>query len=40
MTKATKTIRIDREVYDKLAALARQFDTPNKVLRRLLGLDG
>lgn len=40
MSKVTKTIRIDREVYAALLALAQADfrETPNRVLRRLLGL--
>lgn len=35
-----KIIRIDREVYQALQALAEPLkDTPNTVLRRVLGLD-
>lgn len=36
---ATTQIRVDDEVKSKLAQLAEGFETPNKVLRRLLGLD-
>jgi negative regulator of replication initiation len=35
---ALKTIRIDQEVYDALASQAKGFETPNAVIRRLLGL--
>lgn len=36
----TPTIRIDDEVYERLQKEAKPFvDTPNSVLRRLLGLD-
>jgi predicted CopG family antitoxin len=35
---ALKTIRIDKEVYDALAAQSRGFETPNAVIRRLLNL--
>lgn len=35
----SKVIRIDEEVYDALAKLAHGFETPNKTLRRILGLD-
>lgn len=35
----TKQIRVDEEVRKTLASLVRGFETPNQVLRRLLGLD-
>lgn len=35
---ASKVIRIDMEVYEALAAQAKAFETPNAVIRRLLGL--
>ena len=35
----TPTVRVDEEVYEQLKAHAEPFvDTPNSVLRRLLGL--
>lgn len=40
MKKATRTIRIDDEVFEALSKLAQPLrDTPNSVLRRLLGMD-
>lgn len=40
--KTTKTIRIDREVWEALKRRASDplEDTPNRILRRLLELDG
>jgi negative regulator of replication initiation len=35
----SKVIRIDPEVYEALAKRAQAFESPNKVLRRLLKLD-
>ena len=35
----SKVIRIDQEVYDALAKLAQNFETPNKTLRRILKVD-
>ena len=35
----SKVIRIDQEVYDALAKLSKNFETPNKTLRRILGID-
>lgn len=34
------TIRVDREIYEALSRKAVGFESPNKVLRRLLGLNG
>lgn len=34
----SKVIRIDNEVYDKLKNKSEGFESPNNVLRRLLGL--
>lgn len=34
----SKVVRIDNEVWTKLAELAEGFETPNAVIRRLLGL--
>jgi hypothetical protein len=41
VAKVTKTIRVDRDVYAALLALAKADfrETPNRVLRRLLGLN-
>lgn len=37
--KADKVIYVDAEVYDKLCALTQSWkDTPNHLMRRLLGL--
>jgi uncharacterized protein (DUF4415 family) len=40
MAKTTMTIRIDKDVFAALRALARAgfYESPNRVLRRLLGL--
>ena len=35
---ADKLIKIDREVYQKLKEIAGGFETPNHVLRRILGM--
>lgn len=35
----SKVIRIDEDVYEALAKQAQAFESPNKVLRRLLKLD-
>lgn len=39
--KTTRTIRIDREVWEAIKRRATEplEDTPNRILRRLLGLD-
>lgn len=39
--KASKMIRVDQQVYAAIVAraLAGRFESPNKVLRRVLGLD-
>ena len=40
MSRAVKVIRVDQEVYDLILKKAKPIkDTPNTVLRRLLGLD-
>ena len=35
---ATKVIRVDAQVYEVLKTQAQAFETPNSVVRRLLGL--
>lgn len=37
--KAGRVIRVDADVYAALEKQAKGFDTPNAVLRRILGLD-
>lgn len=37
--RTTKVIRIDKEVFDALVKNAKGFETPNRVLRRLLKLE-
>lgn len=35
----SKVIRVSNEVFDALIKNAKGFETPDKVLRRLMGLD-